>query len=835
MTESSSAVLTFSAASRPTVETATASLTVERVRPYSLLLWFALPLLVFVWLWFLPPHALDISISKVFFHEGVWWGRTQWWVEPFMHQAPKYVSILVAAAAATRLGRLWLGRKRILNDDRERLAEMMRLAYLLVSMLACVLTVYLLKTSTGVFCPANTTEFGGANSIHSAASSFVLGEIPGRCWPSGAAGSGFCLFGLYFYFRDRSKKAARRAFAFVLVLGLVAGIGRMFDGMHFASHVLASFCVDWVLAAALYLAFFSRRHLVERLAIELKGHRCGQLQNGRFKPEKPLVTQTFCILFTAVWWTLVYDAPMYARLTGLPEAMTWTNAALFFGSASAFGFLAVALCEMFSWLPLKVFRAALLILSAVGAVGFAGAYLYGIAYTPDMVRNFLATDAHEALGYISPRTVSVFFCAWLPLLWVTLVFVPRRRSCASFSQLLTRRALFAALKRIALVVVLIAAALGMVLANFQSFSGAMRADKSLRYQIVPVIMVYSLVRTLTADASPDKARVRAVIDPNPVRTVVPQRPTLFVVVVGETTRSANWQLAGYARQTNPELAKREIINFPVVEACGTSTDVSLPCMMSRIGRSDYDRERILGEEALPDVLQRAGFNVLWVDNQSGCKGVCAGVPSRKPLQSLAQKSASCRNGVCFDGIFADEVQAALKGLKDGQSQVLFLHMMGSHGPAYHERTPQDLKKWLPECTANDLGSCTKEELINTYDNSVRYTDRVLGEIVDALKAAEGVDAAMLYVSDHGESLGEKGLYLHGAPQWMAPSEQTEVPMVMWISDAFASDYGVDRKALAQTAEGKVTHESLYHTVLGLLKVKSTTMRSEFDLTRRTDK
>ena len=123
----------------------------------------------------------------------------------------------------------------------------------------------------------------------------------------------------------------------------------------------------------------------------------------------------------------------------------------------------------------------------------------------------------------------------------------------------------------------------------------------------------------------------------------------------------------------------------------------------------------------------------------------------------------------------------------------------------------------------------------TYDNSVRYTDRVLGEIVDALKAAEGVDAAMLYVSDHGESLGEKGLYLHGAPQWMGPSEQTEVPMVMWISDAFASDYGVDRKALAQTAEGKVTHESLYHTVLGLLKVKSTTMRSEFDLTRRTDK
>lgn len=835
MTDTATAALTLKSCKGNISESALSYVRAHSVRPYSLLLWLALPILTFVWLWFLPPHALDISIAKVFYSDGTWWGRTQWWVQPFLHQAPKYLSILIAAAAAARLLRLKFSRTPNSVDSSQSVDEIKRLAYLLASMLACVLAVYFLKTSTGVFCPASTIEFGGSHSIHSAASGFSWSGAAGNCWPSGAAGSGFCLFGLYFYFRDRSKKAARIAFAAVLALGILAGVGRMFDGMHFASHVLASFCVDWVLAALLYLVFFSRGHLVERFVMEVKGRRAGELQNGRLKPEKPLVTQTFCIVFTALWWTLVYDAPMYARLAGLPEMMTWGKAALFFGSAAAFGFLAVALLEMFSWLPSKVFRAVLLILSAVGAVGFAGAYLYGIAYTPDMVRNFLATDAHEALGYISPRTVSVFFCAWLPLLWVSLVFVPRRRACASVSQFLTRRTLFAALKRIALVVVLIAAALGMVLANFQAFSGAMRADKSLRYQIVPVIMVYSLVRTLTADASPDGPRVRAVIDPNPQRTVVPQRPTLFVVVVGETTRSANWQLAGYARQTNPELAKRDIINFPIVEACGTSTDVSLPCMMSRIGRSDYNRDRILGEEALPDVLQRAGFNVLWVDNQSGCKGVCAGVPSRKPLQSLAQKSESCRDGVCFDGIFADEVQAALKGLKQGQSQVLFLHMMGTHGPAYHQRTPQDLKKWLPECTANDLGSCTKEELVNTYDNSVRYTDRVLAEIVDALKSAEGMDAAMLYVSDHGESLGEKGLYLHGAPQWMAPSEQTEVPMVMWISDAFASDYGIDRKALAQTAKGEVTHESLYHTVLGLLKVKSTTLRTEFDLTERSEK
>lgn len=833
MTDTTSAVLTFDCQLQTsTVHAVAAPRRFELVRPYSLLLWFALPLLGFAWLWFLPPHSLDIAISKVFFSDGVWWGRTQWWVEPLLHQAPKYLSILIAICAAGKLARLWAktSSSRVVREEAR--PEMLRLTYLLVSMLACVLAIYFLKTSTGISCPAKTVEFGGVNEIKSAASAFVLGSIPGNCWPSGAAGGGFCLFGLYFYFRDKSVKAARLAFGLVLLSGTIAGFGRMTDGMHFASHVLASFFVDWMLVASIYLLFFSRGHLIERFWIELKGRIADTTETGRLKPDRPFVSQTTCIIFTAIWWTLVYDSPMYARLVSLPEVLTWTKVSLFIGSAMAFGVLAVALLEMFSWLPAKVFRAVLVVLSAVGAVGFAGAYLYGIAYTPDMVRNFLATDTHEALGYLSPRTLSVFFCSWTPLLWISLSFVPMARARVSVADLFTRQMLWCAAKRVGLVAVLIASALGMVLLNFQAFSGAMRADKSLRYQIVPAIMVYSLVRTLTADASPDGLRVRLVIDPNPQRMVKPERPTLFVVVVGETTRSANWQLAGYNRETNPELAKRDILNFPLVQACGTSTDVSLPCMMSRIGRSDYNRDRILSEEALPDVLQRAGFNVLWVDNQSGCKGVCAGVPSRGPAEALKKSSAACADGKCFDGVLADEVQTALDGLSKGQSQVLFLHMMGSHGPAYHLRSPKDQKKWLPECTANDLGSCSEEELDNAYDNSVRYTDKVLADIIDTLKGASGMNTAMLYVSDHGESLGEKGLYLHGAPYWMSPDEQVQVPMVMWMSDNFAQDYKVDREKLAATAKNKVTHESLYHTVLGLLQVSSTTKADRFDLTKR---
>ena len=151
MTDSTSAVLTFDLSLEQTaVHEVAKPHPFEAVRPYSLLLWFAFPLIGFAWLWFLPPHSLDIAISKVFFSDGVWWGRTQWWVEPLLHQAPKYLSILIAICAAGKLARLWLKTSSASVARVEARPEMMRLMYLLVSMLVCVLAIYFLKTSTAV-------------------------------------------------------------------------------------------------------------------------------------------------------------------------------------------------------------------------------------------------------------------------------------------------------------------------------------------------------------------------------------------------------------------------------------------------------------------------------------------------------------------------------------------------------------------------------------------------------------------------------------------------------------------------------------------------------------
>ena len=269
-----------------------------------------------------------------------------------------------------------------------------------------------------------------------------------------------------------------------------------------------------------------------------------------------------------------------------------------------------------------------------------------------------------------------------------------------------------------------------------------------------------------------------------------------------------------------------MISHPSVTACGSSTDVSLPCMLSRIGRSDYDRSRIIGEEALPSLLARAGAHVVWVDNQSGCKGTCADTEVRSP----DPKSAACASGRCFDGVLLDELDADLANLPADRPTVLFYHMYGEHGPRYHADSPAHAKVWTPECTDADLGACTKESIINAYDNAVRYTDGVLAGLVKRLKARTDIDAGFVYVSDHGESLGEGGLYLHGAPYFMAPSEQIRVPMVMWLSKDWSRTFGFDAANLAREPAGGVTHEHLYSTVLGMLGVQSTTRRPRWDLT-----
>jgi lipid A ethanolaminephosphotransferase len=299
-----------------------------------------------------------------------------------------------------------------------------------------------------------------------------------------------------------------------------------------------------------------------------------------------------------------------------------------------------------------------------------------------------------------------------------------------------------------------------------------------------------------------------------------------VLVVGETARAANWGLGGYARQTTPELARLPVVDFTQTMSCGTSTEVSLPCMFAPVGRRDYDEGRIRGQESLLHVLARAGVAVRWRDNQSGCKGVCEGLPAE--TVSAIDAPGLCRGDHCFDEVLLADIDDRLAQARG--TQLWVLHQLGNHGPAYARRYPASYARFQPACASDDLGRCSRDEIVNAYDNALLYTDHLLATLIGKLQAHAGeVDVAMLYVSDHGESLGEAGLYLHGMPYPIAPSQQTHVPMVMWLGESFAGETGLGHDCLAARAQQRASHDNLFHTLLGLLDVRTSLYDAAWDL------
>jgi lipid A ethanolaminephosphotransferase len=302
----------------------------------------------------------------------------------------------------------------------------------------------------------------------------------------------------------------------------------------------------------------------------------------------------------------------------------------------------------------------------------------------------------------------------------------------------------------------------------------------------------------------------------------------MVVVVGETARAANFSLNGYARETNPELAARGVINFEQASSCGTATAVSVPCMFQNVGRDGYKDSMANSREGLLDVLQRAGVGVLWRDNNSGCKGACV----REPYEDVShiEVDAMCDPGECHDEVLLNGLQAYLDSLN--HDAVIVLHMKGSHGPAYYKRYPAAFEKFTPVCKSNQLDRCQQAEIVNAYDNSLLYTDHVLAKTIDLLQHnSQRLDTGMLYLSDHGESLGENGIYLHGLPYAMAPSEQTHIPMLMWMSSGLEKRQGIAASCLEAKGKQPVSQDNLFHSVLGLMDVHTEAYHADLDLFR----
>ena len=548
------------------------------------------------------------------------------------------------------------------------------------------------------------------------------------------------------------------------------------------------------------------------------------LRRHLFKPEHPGPGTDTWVLLICIWLVLTGNGAFWrAFVQGRDGASASTLWLLL-----ATGMTLVALHFVFIAPLANRWTLRPLLTAVIVAAAAAGYFIdqFGVYLDSSMLRNALRTDvleARELMSWAMLAHLAVHAALPLVLLWA----MPRPAPSPLGAGRL--------LRRLAVWLLIGALGLGALWSVFQDASSTMRNHKEMRFLITPGNLFWSLAVVLREDTRV-AARPRQVIGADarraPDARPAGARPLRVLLVVGETARAANWGLTGYGRATTPQLAARtDLVSFQSVTSCGTNTEVSLPCMFSPGGRRQYDEERIRGSQSLLHVLQRAGIQVFWRDNQSGCKGVCDGLPNE--TISAATAPAACAGARCFDEGLLQGLEERLRqhfGGATTHDQLVVLQQLGNHGPAYDSRYPAAFRRFVPVCATADLHRCSREQIVNAYDNALLYTDHVLARAIESLQQQSAThDTALLYVSDHGESLGENGLYLHGMPYAIAPDVQTRVPMLLWLSAGFTQRQRLDLTCVHARAAQPASHDHLFHTLLGMLAVHTSLYERDWDL------
>lgn len=438
-------------------------------------------------------------------------------------------------------------------------------------------------------------------------------------------------------------------------------------------------------------------------------------------------------------------------------------------------------------------------------------YVYKVAIDKVMLMNVLETDAQEVAGLLSVDMLVMFLV--LAVLPSVLIY----KTNIIFS---TPKKLI--LQKIALifgVFFISAAIIGM---GYKETAQFLRNNKPIKYLLVPVNYVGAVI---SVSKKMLKSRPKELIKVGADASLKPYwqnngKPNLFVLVVGETARAANFSLNGYAQKTNAPLEPfvSDLLSYQKVYSCGTSTAISLPCIFSADERKNFDKSEAEYTENLLDVVQRAGYKVWWRGNVTGCKGIC----SRVETQML------CDKDTCFDEILNKGLSE--RALTENKDMFVVLHQLGSHGPTYYKRYPKSAEQFKPNCATERLDKCSREEITNVYDNTIYYTSQNLADLIKQLQALQGkYNTFMLYVSDHGESLGENNIYLHAAPYMVAPEEQIHVPMLVWFDDEFANKFHLDRNCLKTKLKNEYSHDNLFHSFLGLMGIKTSAYKAELDI------
>ncbi len=546
---------------------------------------------------------------------------------------------------------------------------------------------------------------------------------------------------------------------------------------------------------------------------------CINLKNcaaGMLKNPTPL-SRTALIALTCAWITFVANATVLAQFWNAPEAGNGLARIAFFTGGAVCVFLILFIVLSFIALPFRgraIKWPCILLLISASIVSYF-VWSVGMRFDRTMFANVLQTNSHETRELVSGQLLLyVLAVGLLPAAQIWRIPVK------SFSKWWRNGVRGSALAACLLVVLGI-----FVYPQYSRYATATRNHHVAHEALAPINFLVGGISYWyhTRNA----AIVRTVVGADAKPGAPLAKPRLVVFVLGETARAQNFSMNGYARATDARMRAANVTYFADTLACGTSTAFSVPCIFSGFSRDDFSMAKARNQETLIDVIKRAGVRTIWLENDGGCKDVC--LNSEYEDFSAAKNDRWCtEEGNCHDEILLEGLEARLR--KSTTDTFLVLHVKGSHGPAYYKRYPKAFEKFAPTCQTNTISSCDAQSLMNAYDNTIVYTDHVLGETIEILKRLEDQFAPMmLYASDHGESLGENGFFLHGLPNAIAPDVQTRVPMLAWFSPQFLQYSRWEARCINAQNKTPRSHDNIYATLLGALAINTSAYLAQRDI------
>ncbi len=521
----------------------------------------------------------------------------------------------------------------------------------------------------------------------------------------------------------------------------------------------------------------------------------------------------------ALYYALIINLPIYAELKTVFAHSHSVKMGFIISIPILFLAVFNLIFNLLSWPYItKPIFAILLISSSI--VSYAS-FNYGTLFDRSMITNIFEKNSNEAFSYLSLSSI-----LWVVLMGVIpaliLIKIPINKNKSFIKFILS--------KSVSIVISIIAVALIASL-YYQDYASVGRNNKSLYRLIIPTQYVYSTVSYLTKTyflppLPYKKLGTDATQAPKALITAS-KKPTLLIFLVGEIARAQNYHLDGYKRNTNPYTEKQNVIAFQHVTSCGTATAVSVPCMFSAQPKAEYNARRSINQDDLIDILNRANVDTFWLENDGGDKGVAK--HSKEKTIDNTKTNEECNGHACLDIALLDNFKKHVETLKG--NRVIFMHMMGSHGPTYFQRYPKSKAKFLPDCQRADIENCSIEQITNSYDNTILYTDFFMSQVINQLKTMQNqFNTALFYISDHGESLGEDGLFLHGAPYSLAPDYQTHVPLIFWASQDFEQNKHLNRECLLhQAKKQRVSQDYVFHSVLGIMDIKTKVYNPKLDI------